>query len=113
MKLDNVGNIPRDDEGAPWVECEECGLLEHPDLTCDDAAALIRARNLRELLSRHRALMLAALEDAAADRMERADVYCVDCARSERGRCATHQGDLDRAAEYRRTFDALAAAFEG
>ena len=24
-----------------WVDCEECGLLEHPGMTCDEAARLV------------------------------------------------------------------------
>jgi hypothetical protein len=81
-----------------------------PDLTCIDAADLLRARVLRELISTLRPLLLAALDDAIEDRLERADGYCYDCGASENGRCATHQDDLDRAAEYRRTYDALFAA---
>jgi hypothetical protein len=26
---------------ALWVDCEDCGLLEHPDMTCDEAAWLV------------------------------------------------------------------------
>ena len=99
-----------DDETARWIACSDCGQLEHPEFTCAQAADLIRAAALRELFRIHGLTVLAALEDAAADRVERADGYCLDCVDAEEGRCETHQGDLDRAAEYRRTFDALHTA---
>ena len=66
-------------ENARWTACPNCGQLEHPEFTCVQAIDLVRAAALRELFRRiHAQTVLAALEDAAADRVERADSYCLD-----------------------------------
>ena len=110
-----MGAIPvhdhqTDDDMARWVACEECGQLEHPEFTCAQAIELVRSAALRELLSRMGPTLLSALEEAAADRVERAESYCRDCLDAVDGRCASHRGDLERAAEYRRTYDRVSGA---
>jgi hypothetical protein len=102
-----------DDDDAPWAACEACGLLEHPEFTCDQAAELVDAAALRDRLRALGPLLWAALEDAADDRMERADGYCYDCAVSPDERCETHAEDLERADEYRRTLEELRALMGG
>jgi hypothetical protein len=97
------------DDAARWVACENCGQLEHPELSCDQAIELVRSAALRELLRTHGPVLLAALQEAADERVERVGNACVDCARSHEGRCMDHQTDLERAAEYRRTHDVLSA----
>jgi hypothetical protein len=102
-------NHDREDphDTSRWVACGSCGQLEHPELTCDQAIDLVRSAALRELLRTHGPVLLAALEEAADERVERAGYACIDCARSLEGRCMDHETDLERAAEYRRTHDAL------
>jgi hypothetical protein len=80
--------------------------------TCDQAIELVEGRALRELLRIHGAVIFAALDEAAAERVERTQSSCTDCVRSVQERCEDHRADLERAAEYRRTSDALAAALE-
>ena len=80
MQRDRAQDSPRDDDGAVWQECDDCGLLEHPGLTCIDAAELIRGRAFRELLQRIGPTLLSALDDAAEDRIERTEFSCIDCA---------------------------------
>ena len=110
METHTLGHTEPDDASTRWVACEDCGHLEHPEFTCAQAANLVRAAALRELLSRIGPTLLAALDDAAEDRIERADSYCIDCVDAGGSRCDTHQGDLDQSAEYRRTYDTLHAA---
>jgi len=76
--------------------------------TCDHATELVEGRALREFLRIHGPVILAALDEAAAERVERTQSSCTDCVRSAEQRCE----DLERAAEYRRTSDAQAAALE-
>ena len=78
--------------------------------TCDHAIELVAGPALRELLRIHRPVILAALDEAAAERVERTQSSCTDCVQSAEERCEDHRADLERAAEYRRTSDALAAA---
>jgi bacterioferritin-associated ferredoxin len=80
--------------------------------TCGQAIELVEGRVLRELLRIHRPVILAALDEAAAERVERTQSSCTDCVHSAEERCEDHRADLERAAEYRRTSDALAAALE-
>ena len=80
--------------------------------TRGDAIELVDSPALRELLRMHGAVILAALDEAAAERVERTQSSCTDCVRSAEKRCEDHRADLQRAAEYRRTSDALAAALE-
>jgi hypothetical protein len=47
------------------------------------------------------ATVLAALDDAAAFRTERAKAYCVRCAEHPAGACDEHLDDLDAAERYR------------
>lgn len=95
------------DDTARWVACGSCGQLDHPELTCAQAIELVRSAALRELLRTHGPVLLAALDEAADERVERVSSACADCARSLEGRCMDHETDLERAAEYRRTRDAL------
>jgi hypothetical protein len=44
--------------------------------------------------------VLAALDDAAGARRDRAAAYCVDCARHPDSLCGDHAADLGRAGEY-------------
>jgi len=45
--------------------------------------------------------VLAALDDAAAFRTERAGAYCLECSESPPGLCVAHADDLDQADAYR------------
>jgi hypothetical protein len=80
--------------------------------TCGHAIELVEGRVLRELLRIHGPVILAALDEAAAERVERTQSSCTDRVGSAEERCADHRADLERAAKYRRTPDALAAALE-
>ena len=80
--------------------------------TCDHAINLVAGPALRELFRIHGPVILAALDEAAAERVERTHSSCTDCVRSAEKPCEDHRADLQRAAEYRRTSDALAAALE-
>jgi hypothetical protein len=80
--------------------------------TCGQAIELVEGRALRELFRIHGPVILAALDDAAAERVERTQSCCTECVQSAEERCEDHRADLERAAEYRRTSDALAAALE-
>ncbi len=65
------------------------------------------------VVTSHRDQILAALEDAADDRVERADGYCYDCVQAATRRCEIHETDLERAQEYRSACDELRAALYG
>lgn len=112
MESATIDDHPRGDQAAPSVACTDCGQLEHPEFTCAQALELIRAAALRKLLAAHGPILLAALVDAADDRVERADSYCIDCVHAGEQRCETHRDDVERAAEYRRTYDELWAALD-
>jgi len=43
MEQDNAHYDPPDKEGARWADRDDCGLPEHPDLSCAGAAEFIRA----------------------------------------------------------------------
>ena len=43
---DKAHDDPPDEEAARRADCDDCGLPEHPDLSCAHAAELIRARTL-------------------------------------------------------------------
>ena len=73
------------DDTVRWVACGSCEQLEHPEPTCDQAIELVRSAALRELLRTQGPVLLAALEDAADERAERARGACADCARSPEG----------------------------
>jgi hypothetical protein len=73
------------------VACEQCVQLDHPELTCDQAIEIARARALRELLGRIGPILLAALDEAADDRVERVEGACADCVRSGEERCDDHR----------------------
>jgi hypothetical protein len=112
MSTTTIHDLGPDPDATLWVACERCGHLEHPEFICDQASQLVEAGALRELLWIHGPVMLAALGEAADDRVERTRGPCSDCLRSAEERCEDHGADLERAAEYRRTSDALAAALD-
>ena len=66
-------------------------------------------RRYTEGISDRDALVIAALDEAAADRDARAHEYCVPCGESAVGMCPEHQGHLDRASEYRAERERLEA----
>jgi hypothetical protein len=49
MEQDNAHHDPPDKEGARWADRDDCGLPEHPDLSCAGAAEFIRARTRWDL----------------------------------------------------------------
>ncbi|HMH36544.1 MAG TPA: hypothetical protein VK584_06360, partial [Streptosporangiaceae bacterium] len=49
MEQDNAHHDPPDKEGARWAGRDDCGLPEHPDLSCAGAAEFIRARTRWDL----------------------------------------------------------------
>jgi len=53
MEQDNAHDDPPDEQGTRRAGCDDCGLPEHPDLSCAHAAELIRARTLRDLPRTH------------------------------------------------------------
>ena len=70
--MGTTAHSPQDDaDTARWVACEQCGQLDHPELTCDQAIEIAQARELRHFLSRIGPILLAALDEAADDRVER------------------------------------------
>lgn len=54
-------------------------------------------------------LILAALDEAAEDRTERASRWCTDCTETGEGPCADQRDHLDRASQYRELRDRLEA----
>ena len=59
--------------------------------TCDHAIELVAGPALRELLRIHRPVILAALDEAAAERVERTQSSCTDCVQSAEERCEDHR----------------------
>jgi hypothetical protein len=107
-------------ESAPWTECEACGLLDHPGMTCDEAAAACTApmtpdvpdatadtggRMTPSLTEAQLAVIRMALEDAIAYR-EPDNNCCPACGEQDQ-LCEEHSADQDHAAEYREVADQL------
>jgi hypothetical protein len=53
------------------------------------------------LTTAQRTTVIAALDDAAVFRTERAAAYCLECAESPTNLCEAHADDLDQADAYR------------
>ena len=49
MEQDNAHHDPPDKQGTRWARRDDCGLPEHPDLSCAGAAEFIRATTLGDL----------------------------------------------------------------
>ena len=64
---------------------------------------------LRRLLSERDAIVIAALDEAAADREYRASTACTDCTYTGDGPCPDQREHAGRAAEYRAERDRLEA----
>jgi hypothetical protein len=97
LQMTQFGNaaivIPKPYLDEPYPSAPDLALV------LGKADALKLAKQL--LLSDDLPLMLAALEDAAAARRERAAQQCTDCNRLEDGkRCPDHLADTERAAAY-------------
>lgn len=70
---------------------------------------LTAVRRYTEGSDEDQALILAALDEAAEDRTERAGRFCSDCTETGDGPCADQREHLDRASEYRELRDRLEA----
>ena len=53
MEQDNAHHDPPDKQGARCAGRDDCGLPEHPDLSCAGAAEFIRARTRWDLPRTH------------------------------------------------------------
>jgi hypothetical protein len=88
-------------------------LVGWDDSTCRTIASIMwrcRLAGSALLAPADHALVLAALEDAAAARRERTDGSCYDCATDSTGRCEQHRADLQTAAAYSSLHARLAGA---
>jgi hypothetical protein len=95
-----VRTCPYDDQIIGW-------LAGFEDSICAVIAGWVRrARPSGDEL----ALILAALDDAAEARRERAACQCPDCATDPTGRCEQHRADLQTAAAYSSLHARLAGA---
>jgi hypothetical protein len=65
MEQDNAHHDPPDKEGARWVRRDDCGLPEHPDLSCAGAAEFIRARTRCDLPRTHGPMLSGAAVQTA------------------------------------------------
>jgi hypothetical protein len=75
-----------------------------------DHAAVIGWRRLPVLTTAKLGTVLAAMDDAAMSRTERAGFYCMDCSLSPAEVCQAHADDLDVADAYRQVARELRAA---
>jgi hypothetical protein len=78
----------------------------------DETAQDTRLARLGALLEAHRSVVIAALEEATEDHIDRLGAYCYDCGEGPDELCETHATDLERADEYRRTVEELRAALD-
>jgi hypothetical protein len=103
-------------ESAPWTECEACGLLDHPGMTCEEAARSMQTPPtpvattdmggvMPSLTEAQLAVIRSALEDAIAYRAP-ADNCCYACGEQD-DLCADHRADRVHSAEYREVADYL------
>ena len=65
MEQDNAHDDPPDNEEARWAGRDDCGLPEHPDLSCADAAEFIRATTLGDLPRTHGPMLPGAAVQTA------------------------------------------------
>jgi hypothetical protein len=110
MQTDEIDTgISDGGEGATWTSCADCGQLDHPAFTCEEAVRLVRERIHRD----HAPVILAALDDAAEARIERTKATCPECsAAPPLELCPTHTADRERAEEYHQVADTLRAALD-
>jgi hypothetical protein len=78
--------------------------------TCAVIADLITRAATGPLSTAQRSTVIAALDDAAVFRTERAAAYCLECAESPTDLCEAHADDLDQADAYRHVARELGGA---
>ena len=73
MEQDNAHHDPPDKQGARWAGRDDCGLPEHPDLSCAGAAGLIRARTRGDLPRTHGPMLPGAAVQTANGALSRVE----------------------------------------
>ena len=79
MEQDNTHHDPPDKQGTRWAGRDDCGLPEHPDLSCAGAAEFIRARTHWDLPRTHGPMLPGAVQTAngAPSRVEQTKRFAI------------------------------------